>query len=231
MRLLTRSSRIWRCSGLSDVWRWLWWCRRRRSCRSWPALSVRKDRVNQHASMRVNQSLNLDVGVILWIDLVDRSHPIYVRADLPMNLEMLRRSLVQPKGCHNIPFTNGFMAKARLGNFEPKKNFEHDGEVNDVPHQTSEDARSIRNKSEQDYKQKVDAYVLWYISESHLTNVTDRLVVAVTGERGPDIGVTTSKAALMDLCPVFLEFTWVTVTKDLRHGLHVRSWTRTIIIR
>jgi hypothetical protein len=107
---------------------------------------VRENRVNQHASMRVNQSLNLNVGVVLWIDLIDRSHAIYVRADLPMNLDMFRRSLVQPEGCHDVLITNGFMAKARLRDFEPKEDLEHDGEVNDVPHQTSEDARSIRNK-------------------------------------------------------------------------------------
>jgi hypothetical protein len=78
---------------------------------------VRENSVNQHASMRVNQSLNLSVGVILWIDLIDQSHTIYVQADLPMNLEMFWRSLVQPEGCLNVAFTNGLIAKARLGNF------------------------------------------------------------------------------------------------------------------
>ena len=107
-------------------------------------LRIRDDRVNQHASMRANQSLNLSVGVILWIDLIDQSYTIYVRADLLMNLEMFWRSLVQPEGCHNVVFTNGFTV--RLGNFKPKENLEHDGEVNDVPHQTSDDTRSIRNK-------------------------------------------------------------------------------------
>jgi hypothetical protein len=36
------------------------------------------------------------------------------------------------------------------------------------------------------------------MSESHLANITDNPTVATTGAKGPDIGVATSKAALMD---------------------------------
>ena len=40
-------------------------------------------------------------------------------------------------------------------------------------------------------------YVLLYISESHLTNITERPTDATTGPSGPDIGVATSRAVLM----------------------------------
>ena len=80
----------------------------------------------------------------MWIDLIDQNHVIYVRADLLMNLEMFRISLVHPEDCHDVVFTNGF--GERWGKLQPKQGLEHDGEVNDVSDQTSEDVRSIRNK-------------------------------------------------------------------------------------
>lgn len=181
--------------------------RRRGRGRLWRlrlAPGVREDRVDQHATMLVDQPLDLKVRLVVGLDVVEQRHVIDVLADLAVHFEVRGRALVHPERGDDVVLAE--RRQARLANFEPEQDLEHDGDVDDVSHEAAEDAWAVERFGNQISCMngviisfyRGGTYVLAYISESHFANITESPADATTGASGPDIGVTTLKAELME---------------------------------
>ena len=91
--------------------------------------------------MGIDQSLDLDVSVIIWVGVVNQRHIINIFANLFMNFDMACRSLIMIEGRDDVVFEEIWYL--RLSNFEPEQDLKYDRDVNNVSHNATEDARAI----------------------------------------------------------------------------------------
>lgn len=100
-------------------------------------LGIREDRVDQHAAVRIDQPLDLEVRLVVGLDVVEQRHVVDVLADLAVHLEVRGRAVVHPERGDDVVLAEG--RQARLPDFEPEQDLEHDGDVDDVSHEAAED--------------------------------------------------------------------------------------------
>ena len=113
------------------------------------ATGIRKDSIEQHATMLGNQPLNLEVRLVIGLDVVEQRHVVNIFSDLVMNFGVGGRALVQPERGDDIVLAE--RRQAWLADVKPEKDLEHDGDVDDVSHEAAEDAWTVEKCEGQVY--------------------------------------------------------------------------------